>query len=259
MLAFYKTLLLCALLTTCLSGSAVNYRSVNVFGVTCLSSMSVPFAKFKHMASVLAQYLDNDENGVVDDPNVVNAMIANRALMVQFVNEAEAMQILNRYGNILNTFQWQEVFSFECFPQGSSQQNGFDATLEEVLHLVSAVGWANAYPSAFREQTGSELCLAMDVARGGHFNNVPNNYPSSAWYHYDDQTCDYGCQATEYFYWLLTSILDAQSYPGRRNQILNEWEPNTPARVQNTDLAGWALMHDPRFIFPTVLPDGDYR
>ena len=254
-----SVLLIILCVSACLSGSAPNYRAVSVFGVTCVSSNAVPIAKFKHMASVLAQYLDNDEDGMVDDPNIVNAMIAERALMVQFVNEPEAMQILSRYGNTLDTFHWQEVFSFECFPQGSSQQNGFDATLEEVLHLVSSAGWTNAYPSAFREQTGSELCQAMDIARGGHFNNVPNNYPSSAWYHYDDQTCDYPCQATEYFYWLLTSILDAQSYPGRNNQISNEWEPNTPALVQSIDLAGWALMHDPRFTFPTVLPDGDYR
>ncbi|MBC8371142.1 MAG: hypothetical protein H8E25_14175 [Planctomycetes bacterium] len=254
-------LTLCILLIAIanLGSSAPNYRQASVFGVSCIASNSVPASKFKHMASVLAQYLDNDEDGVVDDPNIVSAMIANRALMVQFVNEPEANQILNRYGNVLDTFWWQEVFSFECFPQGSNPQNGFDATLEEVLHLVSSAGWANAYPSAFREQTGSELCQAMDVARGGHFNNVPNNYPSSAWYHYDDQTCDYGCQATEYFYWLLTSILGAQDYAGRGNEIDNEWEPHTPSLVQSTDLDGWALMHDPRFVFPTVLPDGNYR
>lgn len=244
-------------------GGRGNYQYVNVFGVHVVGSNGSKKNKFLHMAHVLAQYLDNDEDGQVDDLSVLAEMTnpAHPAAMVMFKNESEANQILNQYGHFMDRFRWQELFAFECHPGGSSAQVGFDATLEEVLHLVSDTGWAEAYPAAFGTQNNnlSELCQAMDLARGGHFNNVPNNYPPNAWYHYDDQTCDYGCQATEYFYWLLTSILGAQDYPGRCNEIYNEWECCTPASVQSTDTAGWNLMHDPRFNLPTVLPDGSYQ
>ena len=50
----------------------------------------------------------------------------------------------------------------------------------------------------------------MDKARGGQFTEIPNQYPSSAWYTYDDETCDYKCMSTEYIYWALTSILGGQ-------------------------------------------------
>jgi len=243
--------------------SPPNYQYYNVFGVHCAATNSVPRAKFLHMVQVLAQYLDNDEDLVPDDPRVIQAMKGNLggkpALMLLFQNEAEANSVFQQHWSTLRNYRFQELFAFECKPGGSSQHGGFDATLEEVLHLVTDTGYARAYPSVFGTSVDTELCDAMDVARGGRFLNVPNNYPPSAWYHYDDQSCDYGCQATEYFYWLLTSILGAQDYPRRCNDIAIEWEPCTPAAVQATDTLGWALMHDPRFQLPTVLPDGTYR
>ena len=242
-------------------GNRANYRYIRVFGVHCVGSTKVSKTKFFHMASVIAQYLDNDEDGIPDDPLVLSRMTSSQrpAAMILFKNENEANSIINQYGQFLDKFRWQELFGFECHPNGSSSQQGFDATLEECLHLITDTGWAEAYPGVFGTSINTELCDAMDIARGGRFMNVPNNYPPGAWYHYDDRTCDYGCQATEYFYWLLTSVLGAQNYNGRCQDINNEWEPCSPSLVQSTDLAGWALMHDPRFNLPTVLPDGTYR
>ena len=31
----------------------------------------------------------------------------------------------------------------------------------------------------------------MDIARGGRFLSIPMDYPDTAWYTYDDETCDY--------------------------------------------------------------------
>ncbi len=242
-----------------LFGSSAPYY-IQVFGVHVVASPQVSKAKFVHMASVLAQYLDNDEDGSPDDPLVVQQMVNQKppAMMILFKDEREERQITSKYSAFLDKFWWQNLFNDECFPGGSNPQNGFDATLEEVLHLVSDTGWARAYPQTFGPAIGTELANAMDIARGGRFNKPPPNYPSSAWYHYTDQTCWYDCQATEYFYWLLTSILGAQNYPGRAAEIAQEWECPTAALVQSTDLAGWALMTDGRFSLPTVLPDGSY-
>ena len=104
---------------------------------------------------------------------------------------------------------------------------------------------------------GSEIALAMDIARGGHFDNVPNNYPETAWYSYDDKTCEYDCQVTEYFYWALTSLLGAQE--GRLDEIGHEWKANTPSLVQSMDPAVFILLTDTTYHLPSVLPDGSYR
>jgi len=99
----------------------------------------------------------------------------------------------------------------------------------------------------------------MDIARGGHFEEVPQQYPAEAWFTYDDETCDYGCMAVEYFYWGLTSILGGQEFEGRLEEIQDEWRLNTRDRMEATDTALFALLTDSQFRLPTVLPDGNYR
>ena len=74
----------------------------------------------------------------------------------------------------------------------------------------------------------------------------------------EDETCDYGCLLTEYFYWALTTLLDGQSDPGRCSEINREWEPCTPAALQSTDPAVYQLLTDPQYKLPTRLPDGRY-
>ena len=50
----------------------------------------------------------------------------------------------------------------------------------------------------------------MDKARGGYNAGIPNPYPAGAWYTYNDATCTYNCQVTEYFYWLVNTALGAK-------------------------------------------------
>jgi hypothetical protein len=137
-------------------------------------------------------------------------------------------------------------------------QGVFDFSLEEIWHLISSAGLHYAYPNDFGENPGSRLTDAMDIARGGRFTTIPNPYPSSAWYTYDDKTCEYICMASEYFYWALTSLLGAQDIPGRLEEIENEWRPNTAEKLQAQDPAVYQLLKDPTLKLPTVLPDASY-
>ena len=132
----------------------------------------------------------------------------------------------------------------------------FDAALEEVLHIITHAGYAHAYPEVFGEEEGTELCNAMDIARGGQFVEIPEEYPEEAWYHYDDATCEYNCMATEYIYWALTSLLGAQS--NRSDEINHEWELHTPELLEEHDTAIHDLLISAEYKFPTVLPDGTY-
>lgn len=234
-------------------------KYLEVFGVRLFASASVERQNMIHAAKIMAEYLDNDEDGTPDDQAVVDAMVQSNASMVMFGSESDpTFQAFESSFNDWDTWALQDLRNDETFPGGSA--NGlFDATYEEVLHLISDRGYAVVYPEAFGTEPGSLLTDAMDVARGGHFTEVPSTYPSGAWYTYDDTTCEYNCQATEYIYWALTSILGAQDFPGRLNQIDNEWRLNTPALVQSGDPTVFQLLTDPQYHLPNQLPDGNYN
>ena len=228
-------------------------RKVSVFGINIYAVAAVEDEKLLHAANVMAQYLDNDEDGSPDNPAVVNKMTENNAFMVMWKNENDL--------NIDPPSGWegQDLGNDETHPAFvSSGMNGsFDASLEEVLHLITHVGYANVYPDVFGEAIGSEIADAMDIARGGQFTSIPNPYPAGAWYTYDDSTCDYACMVAEYHYWALTSILGAQVL--RLNEIQQEWRLNTRDKVEQQDIAVYGLLTDPQYAFPAKLPDGSYR
>jgi hypothetical protein len=62
--------------------------------------------------------------------------------------------------------------------------------------------------------------------------------------------------ATEYIYWGMTSVLGAQE--NRLNEISQEWDLNTRILVENIDTSIYALLTNPLYKFPSILPDGSY-
>lgn len=228
-------------------------RKVVVFDVDIYAVVGVTDANLLHAANLLAQYLDNDEDGTVDNQAVMDAMIANKAYLVMWKIESD---LDNAF---INGRTGQDLGNDETHP--SFVDNGrigeFDAALEEVWHIVTHAGHETAYPNIFGTQIGSQMSNAMDIARSGQFISIPTTYPSNAWYSYDDQTCDYECQAGEYIYWIMSSMLGAQE--NRLSEIDNEWKLNTRALIESTDTAAFDLLSDPQYKFPTVLPDGTYR
>lgn len=246
-------------------------KYVNVFGVHVFSTQRTPDIKIRHVAGVLAQYLDNDEDGAPDNPLVLSHLLSRDAYLVFPADEQESdtmdPDIWHRAGYHHGQFQHAAetrpdfLVQYEIRPRDGGD---YDASLEEVLHLVTQHGYANAYPAVFGEEPGTAIAHCLDQARGGQFQAVPTDgphygYPEGAWFHYDDRTCEYGCMITEYVYWALTSILGTQDYPGRAEALRNEWELNTRDLVRDRDPDVYALLTDPQYKFPTQAPDGDYR
>ncbi len=228
-------------------------KLVVVFGVQIYATNAVPDDKVLHAARVMAEYLDNNEDGQPDDTTLTMALEMLGAHLVMFRDAAEESAFLG----MLPPGSGQNLYASETHPSGSTP-GAFDATLEEVLHLISGHGYMAINPAVFGETEGSELANAMDRARGGRFALPPATYPASAWYTYQDQTCDYACQVTEYFYWALTSWLGAQEFPGREAEIRDEWRLNTPGKLQTGDPDVHAILINPAYKLPTVLPDGTY-
>lgn len=228
-------------------------RKVVVFGIDLYAVPAVADLKLLHAANVMAQYLDNNEDGTVDNVLVLDHMLANKAFLVLWKQEDDLDfdPPQDRLG--------QDLGNDETFPMfvAEGKTGPFDASLEEVLHLVNYAGHSFAYPKVFGLNPGSELANAMDIARGGQFFNIPDPYPTDAWYSYDDETCEYDCQSIEYLYWAITSLLGAQE--NRLSVIGHEWKLNTQALLELKDPIIYNLLTNPSYRLPSKLPDGSYR
>lgn len=238
------------------AGFASFNRKVVVFGIDIYAVSGVADAKLLHAANVMAQYLDNDEDGTLDNQLVMDKMLENKAFLVMWAMESDIDKISPPEGRL-----GQDLGNAETNPTyvSSGLKGRFDAALEEVLHIINNAGHSYAYPSAFGQNENSELAKAMDIARGGKFIDIPSSYLADTWYTYDDKTCDYAsCQTIEYLYWALTSMLGAQDSSDRFAEIQNEWRLNTKAKVDNTDKAIYKLLTNPFYKMPMVLPDGTY-
>jgi len=229
-------------------------QATNVFGIQIRATAATPKEKIMHAANVMAQYLDNNEDGTPDNDLIVAKMVEKGATLVIGSTEAELGRALGQL-TLSDGMAIQDLYASEVHPKGTSSDQ-FDATLEEVLHLITHEGYAAVYPQIFGEQAGSEIANAMDIARGGRFDTIPSNYPEQAWYRYDDETCEYDCMITEYTYWALTSILGAQET--RLSNIVHEWKLNTKDLVEHTDPAIFSILTNSTYALATVLPDGDY-
>ena len=239
-------------------------KCVEIFGLRVLATSGVSEAKTLHAANVLAEYLDNDEDGNVDQSEVLAALKgtsnAQIATMVLFASEQEQESKQSAFEAFENSItRAQNLFAMEIFENGSNGSDR-DATLEEVLHLVTDKGWDEAFPAVWGEKVGSSIAFAMDTARGGHFQTIPSSYPLNAWYSYYDDTADYGTQITEYVYWATTTYLGGQDWSGRVHaDYTREWKPYTRAMLESTDPAVVALLTSTDYKFPiSKLPDGNY-
>ena len=231
-------------------------KYINVFGIHVFATKRTPDSKILHAAAVLAEYLDNDEDGKPDNLRIIDALSSRDAYLEIFANERELERVHDRGKHFEEGFH----YGISQFVEETNPGNGrFDATLEEVFHLITHHGYGNAYPRIFGPRSGTQIAKCLDLARKGHFVEVPESYPEGAWFTYDDESCEYGCMVTEYIYWAMTSILGAQKSPQRQREIKHEWRLPTRELVKKRDPAVFKLLSDPKYKFPKSLPDGKYN
>ena len=252
-------------------------KHVEVFGSHVIATSSVSDDDLLHASIILAEYLDNDEDGIIDDQHIGDNLSMRSATLVMGATESdledaieeipESMHMRFDNGEIIV----QALFGDETINRNETEER-FDASLEEVLHLITHGGWAHAYPELFGEVNGSLIANLTDAARGGHFEEetiddcdgggrcaLPpsETYPDQAWYTYDDDTCSYACMITEYVYWGVTSMLGAQE--NRCSEIEHEWKPCTFTALNQTDPELVDLLSNGGITLPSILPDGNYR
>jgi len=213
--------------------------------------------KALHVAAVAAELLDNNEDGVVDDENIFNSLQEHNALMPVFTSDGNSC--MDDFEDNYNGDGVSAVLFRNEIDPSQPGHWGDDATVEEVLHTINHVGHVSIYPDYFDiDPNSSVMSDAMDLARGGQFLSIPNEYPEEAWYHYDDWTCDYQCMAIEYMYWCIVSHMGILDDPQTCAGIDNEWEPCSPELFESTDVMMFNLITDPVHKIPQLAPDGNY-
>ena len=239
-------------------GFAYFTKYVNVLNcIDVFAESSISDEKVLHAAAIAAELLDNDEDGEVDDLNLKNQLSSSGALMPIFSSEwsQAANSFFNNYdGDGVSAV----LFNNEIDPSNPGHW-GDDASVEEILHTINHVGHVEIFPDVFGLNPNSSIMSnAMDIARGGQFLNVPDQYPEEAWYHYDDWTCDYQCMAIEYLYWCIVSYMGILDDIATCNGIDNEWELCTPELFQTTDVIMYSVLDNFEYMLPQLAPDGNY-
>ena len=214
--------------------------------------------------------IDNDEDGIPDDSDVLNVLADNNYIIPvwntsdrdEFWNGARGTYCEDNIGMAASMYYDEDHWALG----GIESAGTWDTNLEEVWHVVS-VGWYETYPEYMGTENedgeiiSSNLTRALDSARGGHFESVPEQYPEDAWYTYYDDSCNYHCQAHEYFYWLLMADIGALdlSITNKCDESKHEWNVCTKSDLEGTDSLGYDLFNNHGFNFPTMIPDGSYQ
>lgn len=245
-------------------------KFINVYGVYVVASDEAPVEYLNHTAHILAQLIDNDEDGAADNSQVLNILVENNYIIPvwntsdrdEFWTGARGTHCEDNIGMAASMYYDEDQWAL-----GGIQSAGiWDTNLEEVWHVVS-VGWYETYPEYMgtEDENGeiisSNLTRALDAARGGHYESVPEQYPEDAWYTYYDDSCNYHCQAHEYFYWLLMANIGAldSSITDKCEESKHEWNVCNNSELETTDTLGYDLFNNNGFNFPTKIPDGSYQ
>ena len=229
-------------------------RKIVVFDIPIFAFSTVEDSKLIHVANVLAQYLDNDEDGVVDNSTIHTQLKTGKSFIYLWKTTAERDALIPPSGYNVYNFGADSV---NLIWHTNGHTGDFDGAIESVWKFLSSNGHEVSYPAVFSSQAHSEISAAMNIARGGVFQNPPATYPAGAWFTNSDINCNFSCQVTRYNFWVISSMLGAND--NRLSDIQSEWTLNTKAKVQTDDVKAWAIFTNATYKLPTVLPDGTYK
>ena len=230
------------------------------FGIEICAMPKVDDKYLIHAKKVMDKLIDYNNDGLVDNQKVIDEIIRTGSAFAIFRSEREVYKFENAFyseevmeemdkitrQNGLDFDSDEDEDKIEALLEQNfgtflavfteemnlnSRGKTWDPTIEEALHLITHMGYAQAFPNVFGQNKHSEIAKLMDEARGGYFEKAQRRYPSTAYYTYDDDSCTYACQITEFTYWAITSLRGQQA--NRGNEISDEWQLYTPEKIRN--------------------------
>jgi len=247
------------------------FDKYEVFGVPAFCEVGGNKTKCQHMLSVLAAYIDNNNDGCPDNPpdflkNILKSTIpADEAgIGAVILTKKQSFQMPAGFQSYYGLTMWEAETRPECSGTQASDTCR-DASLEEVFHLLTDKGYGPTWPAALGlySTSNSSLTRAMDKARNPPSGTpllAPVNgvwtYPSGAWWKHPDPTCQYNrCQTTEYHWHTTASYLGM--YAGMTPDI---YTYNTKEKMKTGDPLAVSIIENTSIGYrhPTVAPTGKY-
>jgi len=240
-----------------LKSPVAGYKYSKVFGVhVFVNSTKVSEAKFQHVCGIVAQTMDNDEDGCVDVPAIIPVLTARKLGVL--VKTTDSMWAESFRKTLFNFKAPQDDWETQPTCSGTKGTTKcFDATQEEVFHLITDA-YSLAYPKMFgiNYNKTSSLTKLLDAARGGKYKTPPKKYPASAYYTYYTGDCGYDCQAVEYLWMGLAAYLDMNK---GRPLIKKEYRFINKAEITKGDPNMVKLLTNKQIKLPKVAPNGVYK
>tara|TARA_Y100000590_G_scaffold21391_1_gene24825 strand:- start:5419 stop:6243 length:825 start_codon:yes stop_codon:yes gene_type:complete len=235
------------------------------FGVQICAMPKVDQKYLDHAKKVMDKLIDYNEDGIVDNQQAIDKVINTGSVYAVFRSGREERKFEEHFYTDEMLDEFDELCEelrdeVKCITIAEEKfgtflavftnemnlgDSGWDPTIEEGLHLITHMGYAHAYPDIFGQHKDSYIAKLMDEARGGYFEKARRNYPSGAYYTYDDRSCDYSCQITEFTYWAITSLRGQQAE--RSKDIKHEWKLNTPEKLSQSAPDLVALLSDKKY------------
>ena len=154
-------------------------NQIKVYGVKIIGTEITPRKDIEKAGRILKQWLDNNGDEKPDNSLVVDELIKNNAIIAIGKTENDLENSFDELIDILEDSD-VDIDNFERSLIGLISDEPNIAYLEEILHLVTQVGYAYAYPEVFGEFKGSRISKAMDIARGGFFKITPKAHPEKS-------------------------------------------------------------------------------
>ena len=215
--------------------SALIFESLLICGTNGVSA-----DKLAHAANVAAEWLDNNEDGQVDEPRLLEAFTQSNPVVLMSAN---GMGIGS--GSIIDAFEGhmlQDLWASETNPGGDSR----DASQEEIHHIIVNAGWQRAFPDIFSEiaSDNSILYQAWKLA------------DTNAQYVYNDPTCNDSCKVTEFVYLATAAYMESGA---EKDLASDEMRLKTRVALNENIPAITQIFEASDYVYPTNhWPDGNY-
>ena len=232
-------------------------RYTTVFGIPVLGTATVNDNAIKHAANMLASYLDNNFDGVVDDSALLATFSSGLYGIVVYADATEEASLASTFGSfaVNRTFGVYQSEMNNYLGDGVSGQR--DLASEKILKnmLIPRISGLYTDLSTTRPTT---LTTALDASRGGYQAGgvAGYNYPAFAWYT-DPTGLSYNDLCYEYLYLLTTSMSGALVW--RAPGITALFDHYTSLLLASNDAAGYSIANNATYKLPIAnTPSIDY-
>ena len=222
--------------------SAIYDKSAKVFdSIVICGTSDVPQDKVDFAAAVAAQWLDNDQDGIADEPRLLAQLQATNPVVMMTPNGLSAWPAVRTLIAHRGVAGLQDLGAQETNPEDGAR----DAAPEEIHHLIVTAGWQQVWPALFGDVSagGSALSEAWSKAEADQV------------YGYDDPTCNDDCKVVEFVYLASAAYLGSETDLGTDELLLSnrgELAAALPSIIE--------LFESSDYVYPTTMwPDGDYQ